>query len=945
MPRRQLFQRSRVASATFVALVAMAGPATAAIVTSGLVSPDPTLGNVTGSLNVGTTGAGSVTVNGGSTLQAQRINAGNEPNGNGSLVVTGAGSSITTNFGVVGNFFNTNIGSQGVGSLSVLNGASFVNGLNDADCQLRCRLKISNAAGSNGSLLVQGIGSTLSTVGDVQVGWASRFTSAVSGLDYGVVGGPTQGLATVEAGGAVTSSRLTISARDLASEVRPSDTSVGQVVVDGLGSVWNIVRNTAQTGAQAMLALATGTQTNGSLTVRNGALMRVDGSVAPTTLSGINIGAVAGADGSNSSGSITVTGQGSRLEFNGGNGFMNLGRGNGNQAQMTIANGGVVTGTTDHAFGFVTVGRGGGNGTLTIDGNGSLMRLSGGDAVDGGAFLNVGRFDVTAGTGTVNVRNGARLEIDDRGQVLTSSNQTGMMVGRGAGSLGTMTVSGAGSVVQIAGSTGRTPFAAVGRDGATGQLTISNGGRLEMSSSHLSVPGIGENYLPGDAVILTVGQRFSGNDNLSSVGVLNVTGSGSELVMSGTADRIIQVGLGAGGQGTLNISNGGTVSGLALLVGTGAGAIGSLNMNGGTLILDGQRNGGPSPNPGGAGLSIGRGNGGTGTGIIGNGSVVSISTTAPEGGIGVGGSTISPGGNGTLLISGGSTVNVSGPSVAVTAGSQGTQSNAGSGSIILSGAGTSMTVTGAAARVLAGNFAGSTGLINIGAGASLSTTGLIGVAHNGTTASGGTGLLVVNGTANAQELFIASGGVVVGNGTINANVVNQGGIGPGNTPGRLTINGAFDSNLGQIVLEVEALASGGYAVDELVFGDPSQVFIGGADIVFEFLGDTDPSAFLAAGLFDLATFFKGSDGLGNVTELDDTFRSWFAQASFSAQSDEFQIRNFRFDPVTGARFDIAQVPEPSSLALILLALAALRRRGGAARWLAVQLPLRRCCSA
>lgn len=813
-----------------------------------------------------------------------------------------------------------------------LDGASFINGLSDADCQLRCRLFFSNAAGSDGTLLVQGTGSTVSTVGGVRVGWASRFTQAVAGFDYGVAGGASQGRATVEAGGQVSSSFLDIGNRDLGSELRSTDTASGQVVVDGIGSVWHLVRNAAQTGAQALLRMAGVSQTTASLTVRNGGVVRLDASSAPTQLSGINVGNAAGADGSNSSGAITVTGAGSRLEFSGGIGFLNLGRGVGNVAQMTVANGGVVTGTTDQAFGFASVGRGGGNGTLTIDGSGSLMRLSGGDSAGGGAFLHVGRFDAVAGTGTVNVRNGGRLEIDDRNQVLTSGNQTGMIVGNSAGSQGAMNISGAGSSVLIAGSTGRTPFVGIGRDGGSGQLTISSGGRLDVSSEHVSVPN-DSIYLPGDAVFLTVGQRNAGSDGLPSVGRLTVTGAGSELVLSGSADRIIQVGRGNGGNGTLDISNGGTVRSLAVLVGDGAGATGALNMNGGVLLLDGVRNGGPGNPPSGAGISVGRGDGGVGVATIGNGSLVSISTTAREGGIGIGGSTLDPGGSGTMLVSGGSTINVDGPSVAVTVGSLGTNQNAGSGTLVLSGAGTSMNVTGAQARVLAGNFAGSTGLINVGVGSTLSTSGLVGVAHNGTGPSGGTGLLVVDGTVNANQVFLAPGGILAGNGTLNADVVNQGGIHVGHSPGRMTFNGAFDSDQGQILLEIEALAGGGYAVDELVFGDPTQVLIGGADIVFHFLGDTDPAAFLSEGLFDLSTFFKEVDALGDVIGLADAHRDWFDRAGFSAASDRFEIRSFRFDPVAGASFDVAAVPEPTSLALLLLALPALLRHcGQGGRW-------------
>ena len=61
-----------------------------------------------------------------------------------------------------------------------------------------------------------------------------------------------------------------------------------------------------------------------------------------------------------------------------------------------------------------------------------------------------------------------------------------------------------------------------------------------------------------------------------------------------------------------------------------------------------------------------------------------------------------------------------------------------------------------------------------------------------------------------------------GSGVINANVVNYGTITPGNSPGRLTINGDYDGTGGKIVLEVASDGSGGFVFDEIVFGSAAR---------------------------------------------------------------------------------------------------------------------------
>ncbi|MEN9628322.1 MAG: hypothetical protein RJA10_1549 [Pseudomonadota bacterium] len=931
-PQPVTFTRGSVAGA--VAFALLGGPvAHAGIVTLGDVSPDPSSGTVVGALQVGPTNPGTLTVNGGSRLDTDILWVANTRvprGGNGQVNVTGAGSLINVTWANGGNF---DLGGSGMGSMLLSDGGRVQYGPNTGSCALSCALFVGNAAGSTGSLTITGAGSMLDTASRVIIGQASVFREAAGDtLDYGEVGGHGSGSATLTNGGQARSSLLRIGVPGGGTTARNGqESATGSVVVDGIGSLWNVVRSAALTGAQALLGMATGANTTATLDVRNGGVVKLDGLASPGDQSGFNMGVAAGGVTSNSRATVNVQGSGSRLEMaSGTGGFINVGRGTGSTATLNVTQGGVVEGTSPSGLAFISVGRGGGDGTLNVQGSGSLFRLSGTDSVGSGAFMNVGRLDAgVAGTGRVTVGQGARLEIDDSNPVLTSNNQTGMQIGIGAGSSGQLTITGAGSELAISGGSGKTPYIGVGRDGATGQVSVLNGGKLSIASQHVSAASPGANYAVGQAVFLEIGRRTFGSDGLPSTGSVLVSGAGSELRMSGSADRLLVVGSGAGGDGTLSINQGGKVITTGLLVGNGLGATGSLNMNGGILQLEGSRQGGPAPNPGGAGMSIGRAGGGVGTAVITNGSTVTIDTTGPAGGMTVGGSSVAPGGTGTLLLSGGSTITINGPQSSAAIGGQGTPDAHSVGSMVMSGAGTSMAVQGAGARVLVANHVNSTGTLVVGAGTVMSTSGLIGVGHDGTLSTGGIGTLVVNGSASANALFIGSGGLLGGSGMVNANVSNQGLVNPGNSPGRLTVNGGFDNTGGTLVLEIQSLGNSLFAIDELVFGDIDNVLMGDGSVRFVFLGDTDPLAFMASGQLDLGNFFKERDGGGAVNSLDDSRLGLFSEVKFSATSDRFVVTNLQFDPVTGqGSLRASAVPLPGTAWLVLAAwgVMAVRRR-------------------
>jgi len=254
------------------------------------------------------------------------------------------------------------------------------------------------------------------------------------------------------------------------------------------------------------------------------------------------------------------------------------------------------------------------------------------------------------------------------------------------------------------------------------------------------------------------------------------------------------------------------------------------------------------------------------------------------------------------------------------------------GSGVLTMAASSIDVAGNGA-FLVGRVAGSSGVVNMTNNSTI-TAGYVGVGRlrnaDLTAANGGVGSLVVNSgsTVAANTIEIGSAGYLGGTGTITGNVINYGTINPGNSPGKLVINGNCTAGAGgKVVLEVESNGSTGSLVDELVIGPGSVVNLAGAVVEFKFLAGTDPNAFQDSGQFDIDTFLKRADAQGNTSALgDDTF----ANVIFTAEAADYTITSFAYNPVSGGTvLNIpSAVPEPGTWLLMLGGLGAVR---GAAR--------------
>jgi T5SS/PEP-CTERM-associated repeat protein len=337
----------------------------------------------------------------------------------------------------------------------------------------------------------------------------------------------------------------------------------------------------------------------------------------------IELGGDSGDSPTGGTGLVTVS-NGATIALIGNGAAINVGEGDPGEAgagdaprtsTLTVESGGTVRLEAEDApeGAFMDVGlNAGSDGAVTVTGDGSELALVSrltADAIADGEFasvLTVGR----TGTGVLDVRDGGRVTLDAGGALFP-----GLNVGRsgedGGTGEGRVTVSGAGSVLEIAG-TNDTSFASsgfivVGRDsGDEGSLLIEDGGRVALTGPNTAVGAGTEAGASGTIAVTGAGSALEAGSSI----LISADDDTDAFVNDGVLlpDEVVTAGL---GEATLRIAEGGaamadqvyvgengtldadgTLAGDTVVfgaLGTGDEEIGALDLDGDLSLEDGAR--------------------------------------------------------------------------------------------------------------------------------------------------------------------------------------------------------------------------------------------------------------------------------------------------------------------------------------------------------------------
>jgi T5SS/PEP-CTERM-associated repeat protein len=700
-----------------------------------------------------------------------------EVTNNGVLNVTGANSFVTVGNGGTGSLTVSTGGqvstagmavggqSTGVGTLTI--GAGGLVNIGTT------ALGVANTAGSSGTVLIDG-------------------GQLVLGQSFSAIGNLGSGSLTIQNGGQASFSALGLGAQS---------TGMGVVTVgNGNGqSVLNVSNS-----------LGVGNQGSGQLTINSGGIVNVTGS------GGVSIGSATG-----SNGQVTVNG--GQLSALGQNAFFSVG--NSGTGTLTVQNGGQLSANL-LSLGSNTTGVG----TASIIGTGAGNPVQTTVSLAGpSAGSNASNFDIGAqGTGAVNVSNGAVLSYAV-GNANCATMFCGTFVGNGAGSTGSLTLTGAGTTVNLATSlvvgnanvvTNPPSNFTFGTPGGTttGTVQVQNGAVLnsytatvstgpngqntngsEHTNAHITVDGAGSTWnITSDPGNPNNAQAFIGTApranataiiDVTNGGRINITGSGSnpqpQINLTGGPAQ-------AGGSSTVNVSGAGSAmvfngdSGL-IQVGRNGGTA-TLNITSGGQVFGGGANGLTSMNVARMGSQATVNIDGTGSALTLSGvtSAVNGNTPGVGAGITVGRETGSVGAiavtNGGSLVMRDSGQNATASGVGILFG----RDAGASGSLTVSGPGSAVTIeqTGVGSTANPGMTIG-----NSGSGTVLVTGGgAVTISQGGT---GGGGITIASNTGSTGMLTVSgTGSSITVEQTPNATVNPQITVGRGGTGQMAVANGA-----------------------------------------------------------------------------------------------------------------------------------------------------------
>ncbi len=470
---------------------------------------------------VGDAGTGAMTIQNGGSVSSSSLIIGNVSTGSGSITVTGAGSSIATSS-------VHDVGFLGSGTLQVLDGAAVSAAI----------LNIGNEPGSSGTVTVNGTSSMLTTTGESSVGEDGAGTlniesgGSVSVGSFMEIGDDPESTGTVTikgAGSMLTTTEYLSVGEDAAGTLNIE--SAGSVSVGSFMEIGDDPESTGTVtikGAGSMLTtteyLSVGEDAAGTLNIESA------GSVSVGSF--MEIG-----DDPESTGTVTIKGAGSMLTTTE---YLSVGEDAAGTLNIESA-GSVSVGS------FMEIGDDPeSTGTVTIKGAGSMLTTT--------EYLSVG--EDAAGT----------LNIESAGSVSVGSF---MEIGDDPGSTGAVTIKGAGSMLTT------TEYLSVGED-AAGTLNIESGGSASIGS-FMEIGGdpgsSGTATVSGANSMLTVaGELEVGNEgtgtlelrdgasfSIDKAGIGNFSGSSGLVSLSGAGSTFVistELEIAAGGNGTLQLAAG-----------------------------------------------------------------------------------------------------------------------------------------------------------------------------------------------------------------------------------------------------------------------------------------------------------------------------------------------------------------------------------------------------
>lgn len=684
--------------------------------------------------------------------------------GTGTLNVSGTDSSVT---GSSTTFLGLSAGSSG--TLNVTDGATYTTNSN-------------LFVGNNGSgLLTITTGSAVTATGALSVGTTGTADGTIT-MDDATLTVSSLNLGQAGAGELTASNGSTVNASN-------SSTFIGN------GATGTAVFDASDFNAGALFV---GNNSTGSLTMRNGSVLTTTGASAFL------------AAGGSTTGTVTISGEGSTWLYDG-----VIFVGNNGNGTLNVLDGGVVTSGGANAF----IGAGGNStGTLLVDGAGSSYTVSG-----------TGDFSVGGLGSNVTVSDGGYLETKGRA-----------FIAAGSGTSADVTVTGADSRwVSL-------DYISVGQAG-TGTLTVADGGVVQVGEAGDGTVYIGDQTINGTlnigagagAGILEASTVTGGFANTTAAVVnFNHTDTDYFFTNTGTTDGTGvaitgNTAVNFTGTGTTTLAIGSTYTGATTIDAgtvktTNAAAFGSgaLTLNGGTLAVQGSLAGSSSLtwNGGNIALSPVSGDAITTTGAFTNGG----------GGGFIFGSADVEQNVAYTLVNFGSTDFTDADFSALSTNADTTYDatftvNAGNVEVVINGAAstgdmlhnsengvpvfTDFTATGdvVSGKTATGQEASTTiGSLTTTNGSSLDVpdANTLTITTSGDTVIVNGSSLNLDGTLIATTLVLDPGSQMTGHGTLQGDLTNGGTLAPGNSPGTTVVAGNYvQLPSGTLQIELASLAS------------------------------------------------------------------------------------------------------------------------------------------